>query len=310
MTLDDIAPEFRAGVKAVPNMPLSIPPLLWFARFMMTRLLPRRASDETLHIEEQISAVGQRLRIYMPTNRQSDGALLWIHGGGLVIGTVTQDDVFCAETALNLGIPIVSVEYRLAPDSPFPAALDDCSAAWEWLLAHASAHQVNPKRIAVGGESAGGGLAAALAQRLHDLGGIQPCAQWLFYPMLDDRTATKRELDGIQHKIWNNVQNRFGWSSYLGKHFGTDSTPAYAVPARRENLGGLPPAWIGVGAIDLFYEENRVYAERLQAAGVASVLEVVPNVPHGFPTVARDAQISQDFLAAGRAWLAQALSAN
>lgn len=227
----------------------------------------------------------------------------------MVIGSAAQDDAFCATTARELGIVVVSAEYRLAPKHPFPAALDDCLAAWNWFQNAAPRWQFDPQRIAVGGQSAGGGLAASLVQRLHDSGGVQPIAQWLFCPMLDDRTAARRELDAVAHKVWDNRHNRYGWRSFLNVEPGAEVVPAYAVPARRSDLRGLPPAWIGTGDIELFFEENRAYAERLSAAGVACTLDVVEGAYHGFESIARSARLTQDYLARARAWLAGRIAA-
>ena len=136
------------------------------------------------------------------------------------------------------------------PEHPYPAALD-AHAAWTWLRGHAAA-----ERIVVGGQSAGGGLAAALVQRLYDEG-ERPRAQWLFCPMLDDRTAARRGLDDAGHRVWDNRLNRFGWRAYLGTEPGAPGVPPYAVPARRDDVAGLPDTWIGVGDIDLFHDEAR-----------------------------------------------------
>jgi acetyl esterase/lipase len=125
--------------------------------------------------------------------------------------------------------------------------------------------------------------------------------------MLDDRTAAKRDLDQVLHPLWNNHNNRAGWAAYLGHEPGQASEPAYAVAARRLDLSGLPPAWIGVGEIDLFFEEDRTYAERLSAAGVECQLHPVPGAPHGFPVVAPQAPLSRDFSAASCRFLARTL---
>jgi len=153
------------------------------------------------------------VRIYRP-DKATGAGLLWIHGGGLVGGVAKMDDRFCGETAQQLGVTIVSVEYRVAPKFPFPAGLDDVHAAFTWFLDHAAAWGVDPARIVVGGQSAGGGLAAALVQRLYDEG-RHVAAQWLWCPMLDDRTALNTELDAVGHLVWDNRANRYGWGSYL-----------------------------------------------------------------------------------------------
>ena len=226
-----------------------------------------------------------------------------MHGGGYVIGDVVQDNAFCALTARESDIVVVSANYRLAPEHPFPAALDDLSAAWQWVQESAGSLGIDQARIAVGGSSAGAGLAACLAQRLYDAGGIQPVGQWLFSPMLDDRTAARRELDGVRHRVWHNAANRTGWAAYLGTGPGASLVPDHAVAARRADLGGLPPAWIGVGDIDLFADECRTYADRLRDAGVDCAFDLVPGAPHGFETWAPGTRIARALLERGRAWL-------
>ena len=218
-----------------------------------------------------------------------------MHGGGFIVGSAVQDESICASFARDLGLVVVSVDYRLAPEHPFPAPLNDCFEAWRWFQDLAPDYGVDPTRIAVGGLSAGAGLAACLAQRIYDSGGIPPAAQSLIYPMLDDRTAVDHSLDELAHPLWNNQNNRGGWTAYLGHEPGQLSEPDYAVAARRADLSGLPPAWIGVGDIDLFYPENRLYAERLNSAGVGCDLYVVPMAPHGFQVVVPGAKVSREF---------------
>lgn len=236
---------------------------------------------------------GARVRVYRLRTGTEPAALLWIHGGGLIVGRPEADEVRASRVAAALGITVVSVRYRLAPEQPYPAALDDCRAAWRWLQRHADGLGVDPSRVVVGGASAGAGLAAALAQRLHDEGGPQPAGQLLLYPMLDDRTGADSTGDGVRHPVWDTVSNRTGWSAYLGRLRGGDPPP-YSVPASRRDLSGLPPAWIGVGTADLFLDEDRDYAERLQTSGVPVEYVEVQDVPHGFDTLTTPRK-SQDF---------------
>lgn len=160
----------------------------------------------------------------------------------------------------------------------------------------------------IGGQSAGGGLAAALVQQIHDEPGVQPVAQWLFCPMLDDRTDADRSLDAVRHYLWDNRSNLVGWRSYLGVEPGAPEVPAYAVPARREDLTGLPPAWIGTGDIELFHDENRRYAEALTAAQVPTVLDVVPGAPHAFESIRGTATVAVDYRHRAEHWLSERLA--
>lgn len=222
-------------------------------------------------------------------------ALLWIHGGGLILGTPQQDDSSNLALARDLGIAVFSASYRLAPDHPAPAALDDLVAGFRALVARADEFGIDPARIAIGGASAGGGLAAALAQRLHDEGGPQPVFQLLVYPMLDDRTVLRDDIDRRHLRMWSPESNRFAWSAYLGTDAGGPGVEAALVPARRADLSGLPPAWIGVGTLDLFHDEDVEYARRLREAGVSCELSVVPGAFHGFDAVFRRAGVTRAF---------------
>jgi acetyl esterase/lipase len=232
--------------------------------------------------------------------------VLWIHGGGYVIGTAAQDDALCRDLARRLGALVASVDYRLAPDHPHPVPLEDCHDALVWL---AEAPEVDPGRVAVAGASAGGGLAAGLAQLACARGAVRPAFQLLSYPMLDDRTALRRDVDERGFRLWDNRSNRYGWTSYLGTEPGGPGAAAPAVPARAEDLSGLPPAWIGVGSLDLFHDEDRAYAERLRAAGVPCAFDVVDGAFHAFDMVLPRAPVSRAFRNAQVAALSAALAA-
>ncbi len=215
----------------------------------------------------------------------SGGALLWIHGGGTVMGTAAQEDRFCRKLANFTDVAVVAVEHRLAPEHPYPAPLDDCYAALQWL---ARQSWVNPALIAVGGASAGGGFAAAVAQLAHDRGDVDVALQMLVYPMLDDRTP-----GGADPRVmWSARDNRIAWRWYLA---GAD--PQNAVPAHRRKLTGLAPAWIGVGTRDLFFDECRDYARRLRQAGVDVHEEIAEGAFHAFDMIAPNAAVSQRFFA-------------
>jgi acetyl esterase/lipase len=227
--------------------------------------------------------------VYEPEGRtRPSGALLWLHGGGLVLGTAEQDHELAGGLAREAGVLVVSVTYRLAPEHPFPAALDDCHHALHWLHEHAKDLGVDPTRIAVGGGSAGGGLAAALAQQARDRASVPIAFQLLEYPMLDDMSALRTDERAKSALVWTTASNRYGWSAYLGHPAGLGDVHPYAVPGRSYELAGLPPAWIGVGDIDLFHDEDVSYGHRLAAAGVAAHVHVEPRMFHGADMIRRN----------------------
>lgn len=260
----------------------------WFMNlmfsFMRTPKPPADVRIENIFVERPSAKTKLRLRLYQPaaSSNAPTPALLWLHGGGYVIGRPEMDDATCAHFVQALGIKIISVDYRLAPKHPFPAGLDDSYQALTWIATQAQQLGIDPARIAIGGQSAGAGLAAALAQLAYDQQQVQPIFQLLVYPMLDDRTVRRTDLNGDNHVAWTQASNGYGWEAYLGQPGGAATLPTYAAPARRTNLTGLPPAWIGVGTLDLFHDEDVAYAQRLQADGVACDLQIVPGAFHGF----------------------------
>ena len=173
-------------------------------------------------------------------------AVLSLHGGGMIVGSPQLEQMTHGRLARDLGAVVVAPDYRLAPENPFPAALDDCMTTLAWMREHADELGIDADRIAVTGISAGGGLAAAVAQRSHD-DGIALRAQGLVYPMLDDRTVLNDDAEGRGRIVWTPESNRFAWTAYLGRAPRMSDAPTYAAPARRDDLSGLPPAWIGVG---------------------------------------------------------------
>lgn len=257
------------------------------ARFV--RSLPMPAYEFPSHIRHEVRTVAGRdgrpdvrLHLYQRGDRpRPSGVLYWIHGGGFVIGTPEMSHPFCSRVADELNVLVVSVDYRLAPENPFPEGIEDCYTGLCWTRDQADELGVDVSRIAVGGDSAGGGLAACLAQLSHDRHEVELCFQLLVYPMLDDRTVLRSDDAGTGEFVWSAASNRFGWTSYLGHPPVAETAAAYAVGARRTDLTGLPPAWIGIGDIDLFHAEGVAYAERLSAAGVPCDLLVVPGMYHG-----------------------------
>ena len=222
--------------------------------------------------------------------------ILHTHGGGFVLGSAAGDVPTLQVLAQALDCVIVTVEYRLAPETPFPGSLEDNYAGLKWLHANADELGVDRSRIALAGESAGGGHAAMLAISARDRGEVPVTFQSLVYPMLDDRTGSTRKTPAhIGAFVWTPEYNRAGWAALLGRAPGGRDAPAGAVPARVENLAGLPPAWIGVGSIDLFVDEDVEYARHLIGAGVPTELVVVPGAYHGFDNLVPGASITRQF---------------
>lgn len=295
--MSDFHPELACRARILPRRMLSpyTLPLLRAA----TRLVELRTPSD---VEVLHTASGARVRLHRPpTARGAGPALLWMHAGGYVSGSAAQDDAVCRRFARELGITVAAVQYRLAPEYPYPIPLEDCYVALTWLAGLSSF--VDPARVAIGGASAGGGLAAALALLARDRGDIELAAQLLVYPMLDDRSSTRPMAGGSTHPLWSKRDNDFGWAAYLG-----DTDPALVVPARREDLAGLAPAWIGVGSLDLLHDDSLVYVERLRAAGVPCAVEIVPGAFHAFNVVAPKAPVSQSFFTSQVAWLRRILA--
>lgn len=236
-------------------------------------------------------------------------AYLYIHGGGYVMGRADQGVRQLQELARDHGIYGVSVDYRLAPETRYPGSLEDNYAALKWLHGHAAELGVDPNRIAIGGASAGGGHAAALAIAARDRGEVPLRAQILIYPMVDDRTAGARPArPNAGHFIWTPADNRIGWQALLGHAPGIGNPPPTAAPARLRDFRGLPPAFVGVGDIDLFCDEDIEYARRLIAAGVPTELLVVPGAYHAFDGIAPESGPAKLFRQAWERVLVQALS--
>src|SRR3984893_12420864 len=305
--MDQVDAELRAVVAGLPTdrtLTLNDIPA---ARTKMGKLLIEMLA--TLPQVEGVSSLDQfvpgsqgepavRVRVYRP-NDQPDRlpALFWIHGGGYVMGDIEQDDRLMKQFVKRIACVAVSVDYRLAPEQPFPAPVEDCYAGLKWLFAHADELGVEPARIAIGGASRGGGLAAGLALLARDRGEVQVAFQLLIYPMIDDRNVTPASYAITDPRMWNRECNLLGWKAYLGRDGGWADVSPYAAAARATDLTNLPPAYIPVGALDLFVDENIEYAQRLIRAGVPTELHVYPGAFHGFDLFAPSAMVSKQFKA-------------
>jgi acetyl esterase/lipase len=235
------------------------------------------------------------IRVHRPVNATGTLPCVYsIHGGGYVLGSYSMDDASFDRWCPQLGIVGVSVEYRLAPETPFPGPLEDCYRGLQWVVDNADELGVDPACIGVHGISAGGGLAAALALLTRDRGGPALAFQLLDCPMLDDRQQTvSSQVSGLA--VWSKESNTFGWRAYLGDLYGTADVPIHAAPARATDLRGLPPAFVSVGTVDGFHDEDVDYAVRLNHAHVPTELHVYPGAPHGY-------QMAAESDLAKRAW--------
>ena len=236
------------------------------------------------------------IRLYIPSWLKAPYPIhLDIHGGGYIAGDLDTDGQICRDICKGADCAVVSVDYRLAPETTWPGSSDDCYAALLWIAREGAGLGFDISKLTIGGESAGGGHAAALAIRARDEGGPRIRLQLLGQPMLDDRTCTAEPHPYTGEYDWTHELNNLGWGSLLGVAPGSDAVPAGAVPARCADLSGLPPAFIVVGALDLFAEEDIDYARRLMRAGVPTELHVLPGMFHGAASVVPGAALSKTY---------------
>jgi acetyl esterase/lipase len=231
----------------------------------------------------------------------------YIHGGGMIFGDNRAGVLEILDWAQQLELAVVSVEYRLAPETPHPGPIEDCYAGLAWTATHAAELGIDPGRIVIAGGSAGGGLAAALALLARDRGGPALAGQVLLCPMLDDRndSLSAQQMAGLG--VWDRTANDTGWTALLGEARGGPDVSPYAAPARATDLSGLPPAFIDVGSTETFRDEDVAYATRIWQAGGVAELHVWPGGYHGYTGVAPQAQLSQETLAARVRWLRRLL---
>ena len=307
-----VDPELLPVLKQFPAFDLTAEMVGKFRQMPGAPPLPAPAPQPVeRHIPGPPGAPEVRLWVVDPApSEKGKPLLLHMHGGGfMMIGPGWMP--MLQGIATDCHCVVVSVDYRLAPETRYPGALEDNYAALKWVHAHAAEFGVDRSRIAVGGESAGGTHAASLAihARERNKEDVPICFQLLIYPALDDRTgSTNPAPPAIGHFMWTPSANRFAWSSLLGVPAGSSKVPAAAVPARVASVAGLPPAWIGVGSIDLFAEEDMEYARRLVHAGVGTELLVVRGAFHGFDLLVPDAEVSKQFTASWKSALRKAFA--
>jgi acetyl esterase/lipase len=305
-----VDPELLPVLKQFPVFDLSMEMVVQFRQSPGMPPLPAPAPQPVeRHIPGPPEAPEVRLWVVDPApSEKGKPVLLHMHGGGFMM----TDPALMPRLqgiATDCHCVVVSVDYRLAPETRYPGSLHDNYAALKWVHAHAAELGIDRSKIAVGGESAGGTHAASLAIHARDRNEVPIVFQLLIYPALDDRTGSTRQAPpGSGQFMWNAGANRLAWSSLLGVPAGSSKVPAAAVPARVASVAGLPPAWIGVGAIDLFAEEDMEYARRLVHAGVATDLLVVRGAFHGFDLLVPDAEASKQFSASWKSALRKAFA--
>jgi acetyl esterase/lipase len=306
--IDQLDPELRPMMERLPTDRTLDLNKISAARARMkklvTELLASMPPVEGVSIQDQLAPASSgdhsvRVRVYRADDQQKNKlpALFWIHGGGYVMGDIEQDDRLMKQLVRRIGCVAVSVDYRLAPEHPFPTPVEDCYAGLKWLFANADELGVEHSRIAIGGPSGGGGLTAGLGLMARDRKEVQLAFQLLIYPMIDDRNATPASHAITDPRVWNRESNRLGWKAYLGRDGGGADVSPYAAASRATDLTNLPPTYISVGTLDLFVDENIEYAQRLIQAGVPTELHVYPGAFHGFDLFAPSAKVSKQFKA-------------
>jgi acetyl esterase/lipase len=294
LTLDMLATERNALVEEVPSV-------------------EKLAEDGTFEITERAvpgleGAPDVSLLILRPKGLADARPIVYhTHGGGLIMGNNRFGLGQVTDWALQLGLVVVSVEYRLAPEHPFPAALDDAYAGLLWTARNAESIGGDPRRVIVAGGSAGGNLAAGLSLRARDQGGIELLGQVLIYPMLDDRSETLSAHQMTGRGVWDRVSNETAWTAVLGAPHPREEVPGYAAPARAADLSGLPAAYLEVGTAETFRDEVIAFAERIWSVGGEAELHVWPGAFHGFDIFAPHAALSQDAREARLRWLKRLL---
>jgi acetyl esterase/lipase len=305
-----VDPQLRAALAGLPEIlnPAANPDR---ARAQLREKLRVRQARPLLDVRraDVVLPAGIPVRTYEPRDRSGAlPGLVWIHGGGFVMGNIDQNDELCDAIASRMKTVVLSVEYRLAPEHPFPAGPEDCYAALRWMHSVRDVLGVDAARVGIAGISGGGGLAASVALMARDRGQVPLAFQMLLCAMLDDRHITRSSREITEPRVWNRDVSLGAWRAYLGDH--VDDPPPYASPARASDVSGLPPTYIAVGQLDVYCDENVEYAQRLLAADVPTELHVYPRAFHGFEVLAPSANISREALSERDRALMNALHPN
>lgn len=312
-------PPYDAECEEVLKTFPLLPPLTDEAVVAIRTALNAQATPEVtltdpaiLHVERTIPGPGGSIALSILRSRASAGGarpgIVYMHGGGMIVGSKLFGIQVTFDWIKQLDAVVISVEYRLAPEHPDPAPIEDCYAALKWVSEHVSELGIDPSKILVAGNSAGGGLAAGLALLSRDRGGPKIFAQCLIYPMLDDRMTTVSSQQFMDEGTWSGRSNIYAWNALLSGRRGASDVSIYAAPSRAKDLSGLPPAWVDVGGNELFRDENVIYASRLAEFGVPVELHVWPGGWHAFDLNAPNTELSKACLQARMIWFKRILS--
>ena len=290
-----VNPELLPILEQIPDLDIR-PETLPAIREFSAQMRPPTVADQFVSFaDETIKGSNTnpiKLRIYRPQTTDTLPVLLWIHGGGYVLGSYDADDGLCQRFAKEANCVVVSVDYRLAPEHPYPAPLEDCYTALKWIADNAQSQRINPDKIGVAGKSAGGGLTAALTLLTRDRKYPSIHFQMPLYPMIDDRNNSPSANEIREGFVWNKKTNAMGWQMYLGELHGTDKVPPYAAASRAEDYSNLPYTYTCVGQLDPFRDETLMYVTKLAQAGVDVEFHLYPGAFHGFENFCPDAKIS------------------
>jgi acetyl esterase/lipase len=309
-------PECEPALNAFPKLP----PLTDEVVVQIRKALDAQATPEVTltdpaisHVEKTIPGPGGSISLSILRSRTSAGGarpgIVYMHAGGMILGSKLFGIQGTFEWIKQLDAIVISVEYRLAPEHPDPAPIEDCYAALKWVSEHVSELGIDPSKLLVAGNSAGAGLAAGLALLARDRRGPKIFAQCLIYPMLDDRMTTVSSLQFADEGTWSGKNNLYAWNALLAGRRGATDVSIYAAPARAKDLSGLPPAWVDVGGNELFRDENVIYASRLAEFGIPVELHVWPGGWHAFDTNAPNTALSNACLQARMTWFKRILTA-
>ena len=292
-----VNPEFLAGLESFTDFDFKVEQLEAMREGMAQAVQPLTSTETVDIINKTITGIDDneiRVRIYKPAHQdQQLPVLLWIHGGGYILGSIEDNDYLCVQVVETANCVVVSVDYRLAPEYPYPAPLEDCYSALAWIADNAVELKIDKSRIGVAGASAGGGLTAGLTLLARDREYPSICFQMPLYPMINDSNDTPSANEITEGMIWNQKTNDFGWKCYLAELHGHDEVPIYAAPARAEDYRNLPYTYTCVGQLDPFRDETITYVSKLAQAGVDVEFHLYPGAYHGFESLNPQSELAQ-----------------